>query len=447
MRAELIRVGVLFALIACTRHDYSICNTNSECTDPSRPVCDLNGKCVAPPDAATLCAPNAALSCTGNELSVCSADGNSMMMETCALGCASQPRCLGFQPMNGLGGALSDSANQLDVSLPPGTRIDTSAGLVVDAAGNPIPVKTATVLQAGGPAIFVLEARSFTIADTNVIGANAIAFVAPGAITITGRLGARGYGTSTQGPGAQIMGACVSGPWHYVHAPCVSGGPLIAQAQVGTGGGGNAVKGGIGGGGGTGFAGDGGAAQPGFSPLVGGCRAGAQTDPDPVVVQQGGGGGGAIQIDTLTSISVIGAGLIDIGGGGGDIDTGGGAGGLVILEAPRVTVSGASAGIAANGGAGGGCGAKGADSMPNASPAVGAICANNFGGSGGTGSLSPTSGCRAGVDVCMATCPSFYGGGGGSVGRARIATKDGTYATTGGPILSVAITTATLVPQ
>jgi hypothetical protein len=50
------------------------------------------------------------------------------------------------------------------------------------------------------------------------------------------------------------------------------------------------------------------------------------------------------------------------------------------------------------------------------------------------------------VDGCSSVeCPVFYGGGGGSVGRMRIVTTDGTYATSGNPIFSVHIDTAMLM--
>src|SRR5258708_1270565 len=145
MRNEWIGVVVALVLAACTRHDYSICESNNDCSDPSRPICNLNGKCVAAPDAASLCTAGAPISCSSDLPTACGPDGNWTGTEWCPLGCATaEPRCLTFQPSNGLGMALSDAAKQPDVTLPSGARIDTSAGLVVDAAGNPIAVKTTT---------------------------------------------------------------------------------------------------------------------------------------------------------------------------------------------------------------------------------------------------------------------------------------------------------------
>jgi hypothetical protein len=81
-----------------------------------------------------------------------------------------------------------------------------------------------------------------------------------------------------------------------------------------------------------------------------------------------------------------------------------------MIEAPRIVVSGASAGVVANGGAGGGCSVSGPDALDTAAPALGAVFATYFACNGGTGSGAPGTGCRIGIDTCVASCPVAYGG-------------------------------------
>ncbi len=361
------------------------------------------------------------------------------MTETCALGCASDgPRCLSFEPSNGLGPALGESAGEPDVVLPPGTRIDTDRGLLQDGNGTAIPVKAIQVNQVGGPPILVFEAKSFVMSDLTVTGSKALAFVAKGPITLTGRLTARARGR-TAGPGAQSTTSCKGVDSNQFANSCATPG------AVGAGGAGNQQAGGRGGA----SSGNGGSALTTFSPLAGGCVGGSQHAPNGVtLVAGGGGGGGAIELVSLTRVVLTEQGLIDIGGGGGQSTAGGGSGGVVIVEAPEVSIVGPAAGAVANGGAGGGCGVTGPDATTNTSQAAGAVCPNYFAGSGGTGSKGPGNGCVIGVDPCdSSVCPTIYGGGGGSVGRMRIATRDGTFASTGTPVLSIGTATGILTPN
>jgi hypothetical protein len=342
---------------------------------------------------------------------------------------------LSFVPSNGLGPSLAESRHQSDIVLLAGTRIDTDLGIIQDANGTTVPVKTALVTQVGGPEIRVFEAKSFAIADTTVQGSKPIALVAAGAITLTGRFLIRGHGV-TGAAGALYSGACVGNTAKQNPGDCST------PNSFGTGGGGNFQKGGVGG---VNVFTNAGAAITSSSPLVGGCAGGSQLDMNEAIVARGGGGGGGLQLVSSTSISLRDQGLVDLGGAGGQSTTGGGSGGTLILEAPAVSITGPATGVVANGGAGGGCGKTGPDGSSDKSSALGPACQYYFGGNGGTGATAPGNGCVTPVDGCSAAeCPVVYGGGGGSVGRMRIATTNGTYATSGNPIFSVHIDTATL---
>ena len=184
-----------------------------------------------------------------------------------------------------------------------------------------------------------------------------------------------------------------------------------------------------------------------ISPLAGGCAGGAQHDLNNAIVARGGGGGGAVQLVSLTSVSLSSSGLIDVGAGGGASTTGGGSGGLVIIEAPEVSLIGTEAGVVANGGSGGGCGLPGTDATVNATPAIAPTCLTYFAGNGGTASSAPGNGCRIGIDTCDSSCPVIYGGGGGSVGRLQITTKSGTFSAIGNPNIGASLTTTMLIAK
>lgn len=470
---------LLFGMGACTRANPSATCADGTCRDPEYPFCDVNGvvsgtagACVAVTCSAgefaacegnaalscdttgrnyervqcefgcnagegciRACTANAVVSCTGETLRQCNDNGTGIGEQTCSLGCSDDgTRCRTFQPSNGLAAALADSANEPTATLGVGVLLDTDSGLVTDANGNPIVIKSTVVTQVGAPSIRVFEARSFDVQDITIYGAMAAAFVATGPIRVTGHLAARARGVAS-GAGAKQSGACFGENKNEYSCVCAS------PCTKGTGGGGNATAGGQGGGNG----GVGGATESSFSPLAGGCTGGARKDESGTsILAAGGGGGGALQLVSLTSITLEGMGIVDVAGGGGTSTTGGGSGGVIVLEAPMVKLLGPSAGLAANGGSGGGCSLSGRDGPASASPALGHVCANYFSGNGGTGSTLPSNGCMIGVDSCQVQCPVAYGGGGGAVGRARISTKPGGMVVSGGPIISVAVSTATL---
>ncbi len=472
----------LQGLFACTRPNAAICH-DDQCIDPEAPFCDIDGviggtpgRCIAVecvPDTFAVCrgdtalvcnaagtsydrlecqagcastagcqpfcTPGEVLSCAGDQLTTCRSDGAGTTVVACSLGCAAgASRCKTFEPSNGLGPALTQAASEPDVVFPSGTRINTDLAAVQDANGTSLPVRVLTVTQVGASSIVVLVAKSFSTADLTVTGSKPLALVADGPITIRGRLSARAF-ASTRGPGAQFSAACNGGDAKQYACSCTS------ACSTGAGGAGNAQ---LGGRGGASSVTNAGGALTTFSPLAGGCSGGDQlTSNGLLLVAEGGGGGGSVQLVSATKVALEADGLIDVGGGGGQSTAGGGAGGLVVVEAPELTMVGPGAGVVANGGAGGGCGMSGPDGRADSAQAPGPVCANYFGGSGGTPSRPPGNGCIVGVDSCQSICPVVYGGGGGAAGRMRIATRDGAYGTSGNPVVSVQLTTETLDAQ
>lgn len=429
--------------VACTPGQFETCSGDTALT------CNTEGdsydrvECAAGCDDSSgcrpFCTPKQPLACSDDQLMVCNAAGTGTIVETCGLGCDTvDKRCKTFEPSNGLGASLASSTLQPDFVLPPGTRIDTSTGVAQAGDGSPLPLASHLLPQANGPSILVIEGHSFVMDDVTVTGTNAIAFVAAQTIEIRGRIAARAT-ASAAGPGASTSLACRGKDAAQYSCMC------SLPCSEGTGGGGNATTGGRGGASAT-FTG--GAAQITFSPLAGGCPGGNQYAIDNVtVVRRGGAGGGAVQLVAGTSVVLRSQGLIDVGAGGGDSTAGGGSGGTVIIESPSVTIDGPAAGVAANGGAGGGCGMMGPDGTSSGSQALGAVCPSYFAGSGGTGTLNPGNACVIGVDTCVANCQVIYGGGGGSAGRLRIVTKDGSHGTAGNPIISAAVTAESLIPK
>jgi hypothetical protein len=416
-------VVVLVGLAACGSEKVNQCDKDSDCTNIAYPFCDVNGEyspsggeshvcTVTPADCPVErcgCSPGAT-TCSGDALTVCDTDGTSTTMETCALGCGTTDRCFTFQPMNGLGPALLAAANEPDIVVPDKARINTDTGAVTDSANVTVQIATLVVNQTNGPDIRVFFARSLDISDAVVTGGKALAFVAPGKITMRGVVDASAN-AATPGPGAQNSGPCVG----------------AEDASVNTaGGGGNATSGGQGVS--TNGLVNGGAAQTSFEPLMGGCCGGID----------GGAGGGAVQIDSLVSVELFGLtnnrrGLLDVGGGGDHQGHfGGGAGGTVVVEAPTVIISGA---VTANGGGGGGSG-PGSDATEDGVPAPGGYSGQLifYGGSGGTRTQAAGDGLNS-------------GGGGGAVGRLFVRTLDGNFDMSSDSLISAVATMGMLTKQ
>lgn len=440
MRATL---GLLLVLVGCTTRNPLYCDQDSDCEDPSRPFCDLNGEYPESGNIGHTCSPTPAncpaercgcvpgtATCSSDLQVTCNPDGMSATRTACALGCATgEPRCLTFQPTNIGTSVLADAGNEPDIVIPAGVRIDTTACTVTDAGGTLVAIRSVMVSQTAAP-ICVLLARSFSIANASVTGVHPLGLVAAGPIELRGALDARSS-SSFAGPGAQ------EGP-----AGCLGGSkPDSGSVSDGGGGAGNATAGGKGGSNTTANA-PGGEAVTSFAPLAGGCRGGSIYSLM-FVLYNGGGGGGAVQLVSLQSIELRADGFINVSGGGGAPYAGGGSGGVVILEAPQVTLDGATTGIVANGGAGGGCNVAGQDGGTTTASALGGSGCNERGGNGG-------SGLAAAMDAvtCGSTCfQARFGGGGGAVGRLRVATKVGGYEHSNSPVISALVSEATLTPQ
>jgi hypothetical protein len=367
-------------------------------------------------------------------LTVCNDDGMSVTTTMCATGCElPAATCKTIVPSNGLGSALGIASTAPDITLSSGTTIDTDTGAVTDDTGTAISLTSIIVQQPStedASDIRVFIGHSFTIGSTTVTGANALAFVSDGAIEIAGSLTAVASNFQA-GPGAQTDS----------EAACAG-----FSALRSSGGGGNDTAGGSGGGIREGA--QGGDAVSGFA-LIGGCEGGpinfgSAANPQ---VADGGAGGGAIQLVSSTSITLGGVINVGVGETSSPGATGGGAGGLVILESPVVSIS-ATGGIAANGGGGGGCG-NGGDATADVVPALAGTCPTDGssypGATGGTATAQP--GDAAIVDESVIIPGQTFGGGGGSVGRARIATLTGSYGVMSSSLMSVALTTDTLVLQ
>lgn len=416
------KYGVLaVTLLACGTEKINQCEKDSDCEDIAYPFCDVDGQyspsggehnvCTVTPSDCPVercgCSPGA-MSCAGDQLGVCNQDGSSQSMTTCPLGCkATKDKCQTFVPMNGLGAALNAAGDEEDVTFPALVKINTSTGTIRDGANLDVAVKSLVVSQQNGPEIFVVYAKSFQMMDVAVSGSRAIAFVAPGSITMRGVLSAGSY-AGIEGPGSIDVGECVG---------------TFAFGEGG--GGGNGTAGGRG----ESFTGlsNGGVRQSTFSPLAGGCHGGGAR----------GGGGGAVQLDSLSQISLSVGAIIDVGGGGGGADNGAGAGGTVVVEAPVVQLSG---NVFANGGSGGACGMAGKDADLSTTAVTGPSCVDVRttvqGGAGGTATTAAGGGNHS---------QNYGASGGGSVGRMLVVTQSGDFSQDTSAVLSVGISKATLV--
>ena len=449
-------IVVMCFFTACTKRT-NVCTKDSDCKDPAYPFCDVNGEylpsggeknvCTIVPDSCPIsrcgCTPGAVISCSGSDLTSCAADGMSTDTTACPLGCASDgTRCSSFTASNGLSDALAQSATLPDVVLPAGAKIDTESGVVVDGGGTPIPITSMVVDQPSGLPIRVFVGHVIVLNDATVVGANPLGLAGSAGVTLQGFLDIAAHGT-VSAPGG------VSPP--FGSAPSATGQPVCAigtnvvTTTYGGAGAGNAVAGG------NTRGHVGGTAAAGFSPLYGGGRGGDMQNSSGTVIATGGGGGGAVEIVSATQVLLTNAGFISLGGGGGSDTAGGGAGGTAIIEAPLVQLNGNLTGVTANGGAGGGCGSKGRDATTTTAPAAAMSCPGTkfdySPGAGGTALVGPGSSGACINAPCLTCDAGSFGGGGGAAGRLRVATRDGTFATTGTPTMSVVVSTATLMPQ
>jgi hypothetical protein len=356
-------------------------------------------------------------------LQTCNQGGMSASTQPCALGCGSNSAsCASFVPSNNLESALAAASSTPAAEIPSGATINTDTGTVTGVTVN------SSIVMVQNVAVRVFAAASWTIPAVRIIGTKPIAFVASGPIKVMGRIDATSE-ANAPGPGAGAADSACAGT--SVSQTVCAG----SACGPGAGGGGGATPGGSGAGFGT-VGGAGGSTVTSFEPLVGGCSGGRVTTS--VIPTNG---GGAIQLVSTTEVDVDG--VIDISGQGGIAGGGGAAGGTLVIETPLISI-GASGGVIATGGGGAdGCGDDGANGSAGG---AGPTCTDptQNAGHGGTQTSPPTA---AGNGALGDNANVTYGSGGGSVGRARFATKDGTFQQDPAAKMDVAITKETLVPQ
>ncbi len=414
--AELVdaRVGQLDASIV----DATVAMVDATIAQPDATIVE--------PDASFACVPNS-IECANATLTECDSTGQVPVETVCTLGCMGTSRCADLDPSNGLASNLDTAATTFDVVFTGTATIDTSAGTISDGSGA---LALSTEVITGGPVdVFVIEVKSLTASDINVVGNRALAIVSDGDISISGVLD---VSADLNRPGSGALtgnSSCQGG----------QGGGVETRASGG-GGGGFGRPGGRGGVGGV-LGG-----VPGMTsgnamlePLRGGCRGGngganqlnssltdEATDP--------GAGGGAVQLVSNTRIVLtIGAAIAANGGGRkpwtGQFfscflgfpcspSDGGGSGGAILLEAPLVSISN-SATLAANGGSGG-CGSTGGENgVIGAIPVPGGDCQTSpaYGNGGVSGAGTSATG---GNGFNGSGDSAIGGGGGGGLGRIRV---------------------------
>jgi len=415
-----------------------------------------DGATDAPPDAA--CVPG----CTGDLLTECTPLA---MTRTCDLAClpGPTPHCAELVPSN-----LPDSSDLTGVTGGLAFRtgsylLDTSTGVISDRVGNVIrPASDTTIryrIVSTDPPIAVMAMTQLSIpagATVFAVGRPALILLVGGSVTIAGQLDLSAgcfvgadYTRRCGGPGAGWGGNATMG----AGTGCAGGGAGQGQQRrSGGAGGGFATVGGNGGAGG----GNPEAMAASISnctgatlvPLAGGGGGGAGPASGGSF---GGGGGGAVQITSLTSITIASSTAVtpaDVyaGGAGGKAPTslggaggGAGAGGAILLEAPVVNLTQGRLTAAGGGGAGGRStmndGAYGRHDGVAAPGGAG----DPAGGAGGAGAVD-------GMAAQVGDGGDFdgTGGGGGGLGKLRVNTKAGTWVAGTGSLTVGALTTGPL---
>lgn len=311
-----------------------------------------------------------------------------------------------------------------DQAAPEGPFVVAGAE-TIDTGTDP---RCRALTQPVGPEVCLIYATQIDISGTlTATGTRPLALAATGAVTISGEVDVSSRRGGSIGPGAD-------------DATCAAT-KLPEDDPGGAAGGAGGSLGTLGGDGGTGdldtSIGLDGSAQPGVAgpalgeptSLRGGCpgsKGGNQSNGG----NQGGAGGhgaGAIYVAAGTTLEVTASGRIRATGAAGDGGGaqagggGGGSGGLIVLEAPAVTIDGE---LNANGGGGGEGGANvgqasitgqpGTDGGLGTTPAAGGAGDDDrfgFGGAGGASTTPPVAGTSS---------DASGGGGGGAVGAIRV---------------------------
>jgi hypothetical protein len=421
-----MRAVALLALVGCSfEHGQSI-------TRDGGPPDDAVDASMTPD--ASLCT-EASVECADpTVLRTCTGPGVPVSDRACSWGCVSAgtPHCGQLVPTTG--SVPMDKTTSFtgltDVDMVNGIIVNTSTGQIGNLNNpdaihdNNVGIDNGVDYQEYGtaPGVTVFRFRKLIISgNITIVGDRAVVFVADQEITVGGVVDARGPCTKT----GQTVG--IAGPGGFA-------GGAQKGAGLGTGGGGGGGTDNTKGGGGAGYGSTGGLGgntggagglpyNSTINTLVGGSGGGGGGGGNGNT-QPGGGGGGAIQMISNKSITIS-AGGINAGGCGGfsttgpDSGAGGGAGGLILLEAPAITLAGALAVNGGGGGSGPGLVLQGENGKLSRAAAAGAI-GDGIGGAGGAGAT------LIGGPGTMVT---KSGGGGGAVGRIRIETRDGTHFT------------------
>jgi len=341
-------------------------------------------------------------------------------------------------PSNDLGEYFDIVEAPTDLILMTAT-IDTSTGTIDGNAA----VSFLKPAPEGGLPIRIFVAKRVVLRNVTVVATEssrpALAILASEQIVVEGKLELGQFGLNVPGG---FDGDCAGKPGiMYMNGT----NPLV----LGGGGGGNVTAGGHGGDvvdettqivgyaaglGGTEVVGE------TVVPLRGGCPGGG-----------GSQGGGALQLTSLTKIAISGG--IDARGKRGASGTfpgGGGAGGSILIEAPTIEI-GASSTILLHGGGGG------SYSTPLGSEpdyvSLGATCqSSNMCTNGGDGGYLTAGGAiRSDAKPAAAlalgptpTIPFYTGGGGGSIGRLRVNTRDGALELPSTTVITGVSTTGTI---
>ena len=281
-------------------------------------------------------------------------------------------------------------------SLPAGA-LTIAAATSIDTVTSPM----CAALRAGSSDVCVIAAEALTIsAPVTVTGMRPLVLLSLGALTISATLDVASHRGSPSGAGGD-------------GSPCDAG-----INPTGSGGGQAATFGSTGGNGGNSDgATDRGTRGATITPttLRGGCI-GADGAGSPT--SRGHGGGALLLIaGTITvSGSINASGSPGAGAPAGKHGGGGaGAGGMIVFDAPTITVSGP---VYANGGGGGGASSAGsAGSTGSEPPVVGGAAGGTSGGAGGAGGAGSLG---AGVGGSGATGANSNDGGGGGGGGAGV---------------------------
>jgi len=421
-------------------------------------------------------------SCSGNTLLTCP-DGTVQNMTACPLGCSMSggAHCEALYPrapitrddFNTTGlTAVTLTANSVYIGADNGLIGPANAPIrhantvattyeVHDGVGFHLVAIAGSSVKLG---IYTFSSLTVNANVTiNAYGANGIALVSAGDLTMNGQFDATCAGNvnlaaliGTPAPNAQGPGGGAGGKPGTASGGFGTGGVGGANADnthaAGGGGGAYADTGGVGGADG---ANPGGASGPTYgdtmlTTLYGGAGGGAGGQSGSANIAYGGGGGGlAIMVaqGTLTFGAGNMSGGINAGGCGGLPNSnvgggGGGSGGTILVQA--LTVHLAAKGVLAANGGSGAAGNAAPGMMSNGKPGpfgAGAAMGGQTGGGadgGNGGNATTTSGANGGGSA------SAGGGGGGSVGRIRIETQSGAATLDGGNAISPSATVSTV---